>query len=340
MKNIRVAMLRADCHAYTFAPLMAKVDEAVFEKNFFAEYFFMVEVYAHKLRTPVVPGFEIVKLWDKDDKAAQGVADMLFGKPKVCSQIEDLTEGIDAAFINDGNLDGSDHLELTAPFLKKGIPTFVDKPFASTLKDAVAMVDLAIKHDAPLMATSIMSYVNELQYMKSRYAELTSEPLRGVVNGVGGNTGLGGMIHGLSLGHAVFGEGVEWVECMGEGPLQYLLMHYTDGKEMLVINAPPTTWDLFICDVYSRRTGIPLERAHLRSNTMDDPEFVKGALNIVHAFREMVQTRKPPMPYSRLVELIAIVEAGRLAQRNRQRVHLKDVPGWTDCIERLSGGRK
>lgn len=46
------------------------------------------------------------------------------------------------------------------------------------------------------------------------------------------------------------------------------------------------------------------------------------------ALRKRVLTRKPPRPYSRLTELIAIVDAGWKAQKTRKGVCLKELPGW------------
>ncbi len=250
---------------------------------------------------------------------------MFFGKPQVCPTLQEASEDIDAAFISCCNGDGDDHLELASPFLQKGIPTFIDKPFAPTLTDALAIVRLARKHRAPLMSSSILAYVNEVDHLKSRFRELPGEVRRGVVNGVGWRSGLGGMIHGISLGHAVFGEGVEWVECMGEGPLEYLLMRYRDGREMLVINAQPEHYDCFRCEVYSVRRNSPPEPAHLCSRPIGDPEFVLGAYRIAWLFKRMVLTGESPTPHSKILELSAIVEAGRLAQKKRRRVYLREL---------------
>ncbi len=66
----------------------------------------------------------------------------------------EMTTGIDAVFIADCDGGGGDHLELARPFLTKGIPTFVDKLFASKLADAKAIIRLANKHATPLNRSS------------------------------------------------------------------------------------------------------------------------------------------------------------------------------------------
>ena len=52
----------------------------------------------------------------------------------------------------------------------------------------------------------------------------------------------------------------------------------------------------------------------MRSHAIYDHEFVEGALNILKAFRKMLRTGAPPLPYEFCIEKIAIIEAARLAQ--------------------------
>jgi hypothetical protein len=331
MKNatpIRVAVLRCDGHAFTFGPLMTRVDPLVFARNYHAEYHFMIDAYRpDKLNTPRVGGIEVAKVWDADPARARRFQEICLTPPRICASVDDMYDGIDAAFINDCVLNGGDHLELAAPFLRRGIPTFVDKPFASTLQDAVRMTKLARRHKTPLFSSSILGFVNEAKHLKRRFGELPGPVRQGVVHGVGWKS-VGGIIHGLTLAQAVFGAGVEWVECMGEGPLEYLLMHYKDGKEVLLRNAHTDVFAHFICDVFSITHGCPPKNGHLRSIPMTDPAFVEGAFNIVKAFKKMVRTREPPLPYENMLELIAIDNAGREAQKKRRRVYLESLAGW------------
>jgi len=69
----------------------------------------------------------------------------LLRKPEVCDTLEKVSNDVDLVFIADCNGDGSDHLKLATPSLKKGIPTFIDKPFADEVKDAIAIVRCAAR---------------------------------------------------------------------------------------------------------------------------------------------------------------------------------------------------
>jgi predicted dehydrogenase len=329
--SIRLGVIRCDPHAYTFIPLLAECDMERLRQACPQEFYFLIDPYNWQaLKYPRVEGFEVVKVWDADREEAVTFSQVFLGRPQVCTTLEEMTEGIDAVFINDCNGDGSDHLELSRPFLQKGIPTFVDKPFASTLRDARAMVALARQHDAPLFSASILSFVDEIQFLRRRLPEVHGPISLGIVKGVGADGQLAAVIHGLSLAQGVFGTGVEWVECIGALKLQYILLHYQSGVEVLVINSDIETHGYFYCDLYTRcrqphpRWTTPPRPGHLRANPMGDPEFVVGATNILRAFKRMIETRQPPVPYETLLELIAIVEAAREAQEKRRRVYLKD----------------
>lgn len=72
----------------------------------------------------------------------------------------DLLGKVDAVLVE--SVDGSVHLERALPFLEKGIPTYVDKPFACSLNDAKAMVKVAETKHVPLMSSSSLRYAPEV----------------------------------------------------------------------------------------------------------------------------------------------------------------------------------
>src|SRR6185503_9085200 len=72
----------------------------------------------------------------------------------------DLYGKIDAVLIE--SVDGSVHRERALPFLERGIPTYVDKPFACSLADARAIVETAERKHLPLMSSSSLRYAPEV----------------------------------------------------------------------------------------------------------------------------------------------------------------------------------
>ena len=67
---------------------------------------------------------------------------------------------VDAVLVE--SVDGSVHLARAMPFIEKGMPTYVDKPFACSLADARALVHAAEMKHVPLMSSSSLRYAPEV----------------------------------------------------------------------------------------------------------------------------------------------------------------------------------
>lgn len=349
-KKIRLGFVRCDTHGYYYGAMLDKCDPLLLHKNNYVVHHYFSDIYdAKRLTMPRIPGFEIVKAYDYNTENARKFSETFYGKPQLCETLDEMTEEIDAVFIADCDGGGGDHLKLATPFLKKGIPTFVDKPFASTLKDAQAILELAKKHKATVLNSSILSQVPVADRFKQRFDEIIKDPSwpipsskpptrigMGVVKGVGGAfsqelkgesvTGgieerLAYIIHGIALGINLFGKGVEWVEAMGRLPLEYLHMHLKNGTEVVVLN---TSIDIFpeTCSFYAEAYS---KYGAIHSPPIGDPEFIYGAEKILRLFKKMILTGKPPISYEDILEHIAVIEAGQLAQKKGQRVYTRDI---------------
>ncbi|HUT75077.1 MAG TPA: Gfo/Idh/MocA family oxidoreductase [Armatimonadota bacterium] len=362
-RKVRLALVRCDTHGYYYGALMAPCDPTPLGKHNKIVHFYATDWYDDKhIILPTCDDFESVKCYDRDPERARHFSETFLGKPRVCEALDEMTSDIDAAFISDCDGGGGDHLALATPFLERCIPTFVDKPFALTLQDARAMVDLACKHHAPLYSASILSEVVAADSFKRRFDEIGPQGANwtelaqaavgmqcrpeeiggvklGVVKGVGGAMSqeniaardrLGGIedrlayiIHGIALALNVFGKGVEWVEAMGTLPLEYLHLHLANGRDVIILNTG--------VDVFPERCNFYVEAysklGAIHSGPIGDPEFLRGAARIVGKLRDMVRTGKPPTAYPDMLEHIVVVEAAQIAHRTGQRVALSEVMG-------------
>lgn len=344
-KRTRLAIVRCDTHAYWYGAFMDEVDPLVLAaysdeaptRESVHNYFKIVGDPKH-LKIERVAGFVISKVYDRVADGEKGglqygtypgraiaFSETFRSHPKVCDTVEDLVEGVDAAFIADSSSpkDGTDHLELARPFLERGIPTFVDKPFAATLADAQEMVRLAEKNNAVVMSASILAHTETGKFFQRRFDEIGRCGYL-LVKGVGPANGA--VIHGLAAAQGLVGYGVEWVECMGSQALECILLYYSSGLEVVVLNAPQSVFSRecsFYCSAYSNRGAV-------HSPPIGDPEFLSGTRNIVCLFKQMLETGKPPIPYQHMLEPIAIMEAARTAQREGRRVALSEV--WDHSV--------
>ncbi len=336
---IRVGIIRCDTHGMYYGALLSKHnpwrlrDPLQFTPgkqhytwqsggvhHFFYDHYYQQD----KMTVPFVEGFQIVKVWDEFPDAAECFANVFEPKPQVCQTFEEVSDGVDLVLIADCNYDGSDHLKLATPGLLKGVPTFVDKPFASTYADAKAMVELAQKHKTPLLSLSMLRVLPEAVFMKRRFEEIAPVSF-GVIRG--GWKTLAAQIHAISLAQLLFGPGVETVECMGQTPLAYIHLGYgerpdrpRDGVMLLCASGGSSTRSQYFASVYS-------ENGVVHSNPLNDSKYPYGAVEIIKKMKEMVETKKPPVPYEEMLELIAIVDAARLSQKEKRLVRIDEIKG-------------
>lgn len=324
MAKIRVGMIGCDLHGLYYGALMAEHDPLVLRDTgrgqaaFF--YFYLHYNDPTVMTVPFVGGFEFTRVWDSDRGAAE-VAAAIFDTAQVCDSPDECSEDVDLVFVPDCNGDGSTHLELATPGLEKGVPTFVDKPLANSLRDAEAIVELAQEHSTPVMSLSMLRAVPHARYFRDRLQEIAPVGF-GSIKGAG--TTLAGSIHTISLAQHVFGAGVVAVDCMGPSELAYLHLDYggrTDRPTagvMLNCDSGPT----YHCSLYVSAFSA---KGAIHSGQIGDFEFPFGAAEILRKIKKMVRTGEPQAPYEEMLECIAIADAGRLAQETGQRVYLKDL---------------
>jgi virulence factor len=151
---------------------------------------------------------------------------------EIVDRAEDLLGRIDAAFIE--SVDGGVHLERARPFVEAGIPTFVDKPLATSTADARRLVEAARTRNVPLMSASALRYALEVQDVQHRRDEL------GAVLGVDAyspaslhprNPGLFHYgVHGVEMLYALMGTGCRSVRCIYEDDAEVVVGRWADGR--------------------------------------------------------------------------------------------------------------
>jgi len=287
-------------------------------------YFYFYTHYGRptQMTVPFVEGFEISRVWDKNPDAAACLSEVFDSKPKVCETAEAVSNDVDLVFIADCTGVGSDHRQLATPGIEKGVPTFIDKPLAYDLQDAQSIVDLARKHDVPILSLSALRMLPHAARFANRFAEVGQVEFAIVK---GGGTKMSGHIHAISLAQNLFGAGgVESVEAMGQNDLGYVHLNYRDTPGLprcgVVLNCD--VGQTYHCSFYASAFG-PLGAIH--SGNLGDFEFPWGAAAILEKAKTMIEVRTPPVPYEEILENIAVATAGRQAQRTGTTVRLKDM---------------
>ncbi len=335
--NIRVGLMRCDTHGMWFGPQMQDHDPVLFERAMGGRddakpkyswmtrgcHFFFYTHYSNpkRMTAPRVDGFELVKLWDEDRDAAELAARVFHGKPKVCATFEEVSDDVDLVFIADCNGDGSDHLKLATPGLTKGVPTFIDKPFAHCYGDVKAIRDLARKHDTPVMSLSMLQ-TNPSTAQFARRLDEVGEVSFGNVTGY--STDPAALIHAISIVHHVFGTGIETVRCVKAPRHTAIHLDYGERKDRpahgVVINCGVARFrftDMFVC-AYGPDGAII-------GKAMDDFNVSEGSAVILEYVKEMVWTGKPHPLGDEMATAIAVMDAIRAAEEHAGFIRVSDI---------------
>jgi len=327
-KPIRVGIIGCDTHGMWFGPQMQKHDPILFSLPVPMDqpsppyswmrggnhyYFYTYYGNPTNMTAPFVEGFEVVKVWDKNRNAAELASKILDSSPEVCDSFEQVSDNVDLVFISDCNDDGSDHLELATPGLKKGIPTFVDKPFAHRMADVVALLKLAEENNVPIMSLSIIQTLPETKEFASRLAEL-EEVNFGTIQG--GGTSRAGLIHTICYAIAIYGPGVETVRALVSPNHTSIHLDWGDQanrpKQGVMINCDiGRTWHGSM-HMSAYGTG---GRGAIHNQGVGSWEYPQGSAEILRLVKKMVETGKAQGPVNQLIEAVAICDAAEEAMK-------------------------
>ena len=83
---------------------------------------------------------------------------------KLYPSIEAMCKEVDAVLLE--SVDGRPHLKQAKPVIEAGLPLFIDKPFAGSLKDAVAIFALAKKKKLPVFTSSSLRFAKATQEVR------------------------------------------------------------------------------------------------------------------------------------------------------------------------------
>jgi len=210
--------------------------------------------------------------------------------------------------------EGGVHLENARPFLKAGLPTFIDKPFTCSLRDAKKLAKLAKSQGTPLFSSSSLRYAVEIQQLKSKGEEVGAVLGADVYSPASLNPKNPGLfnygIHGVETLYSLMGPGCESVWCVSEDRWETTMGLWRDGR---------------IGTMRGTRQG-----AHGYGFTaFCEKRVVPSAIDTRYIYREllkqivnMFQTRKPPIAIEETLEIMAFIEAS-MKSANRGCIKVK-----------------
>ena len=111
------------------------------------------------------PGFEVKYIWGEKDEFAQ-VTKEKGSIPIIVKDQKDMMGKIDALIVDHRR--GDMHLAAATPFVKAGIPTFIDKPFCFSSKEAKEFLKMARDVGTPVTSYSSIAHSYATEDMRKQ----------------------------------------------------------------------------------------------------------------------------------------------------------------------------
>lgn len=244
------------------------------------------------------PGVEVTHLWGETDEFARKTAEA--GKiPVIVREQKEMLGKIDALIVDHRH--AKYHLEAATPFVKAGIPTFVDKPFCYRVEEGKKFLQMAREAGTPVtsfssIAQSVCTYdireqvknMGEINHV-IRFGPLDLDSPYGGVFFYG--------VHLLQPLMVMFGEDIQRVKITRDGKKGSASLVFGNGLfATLIFKNLTYGWETFV----ETKSGL----TELKSRVPEtDPIMIYT--DIVEMFR----TRVEPRSHQSILTEIAILEA-------------------------------
>ncbi|MBT4276485.1 MAG: Gfo/Idh/MocA family oxidoreductase [Verrucomicrobia bacterium] len=254
-------------------------------------------------------GGRVVKVWDPDEKAARAMA-------KACN-IETITqtpeqcaEDVDAVLIVD---DGSGAQWKYAEYpLRKGIPTFCDKPIAMRAKTAAEIGQLARETETPFMSASSLRFVPDIIQLRRELPRLGNIHL---ATAACGNDLIYYGIHALSMIYAVLGPGAISAMNVGRPDANIARIRFKDERDVV----------LMVGERAKMRAGYQINLYGTNGWKTVTPDLTDLYTYLLEAFLDLVHSGNESVPIEEEIEVIAALEASQRSLELGREVSLSEV---------------
>ncbi|HVR83986.1 MAG TPA: Gfo/Idh/MocA family oxidoreductase [Planctomycetota bacterium] len=234
---------------------------------------------------------------------------------------EALADSVDAVWLGDASGKGEDHFDLIAPALKKGLPTFCDKPIGKTVGGTRKILEFAREHGAPLMSSSLFRHEFGMEQALRMRDSGEFGPMEFVLASMaGGYSAENWFVYGQHPVWSVVtlrGAGALAVSMVAREATAHAMITYPDRMPAEVWYGRPDLVGQYC------QTSVHFEKKRFEFTPAIEGDFWHGhhyeMFRMAHTFREMVRTRKEPVPHREILEVTAILYAGAksLSERGR-----------------------
>jgi len=244
------------------------------------------------------PGLEVRYVWGETEEFARKA--MKDGNiPEMVTDPLDMMGKIDALIVDHRH--GKYHLKAAEPFVRKGIPTFIDKPFCYRVAEGKEFLEMARKVGTPVSSYSSNAINNTTFDIRDQIPSL-GEFTHIVCNGPADlDSEYGGIffygIHIVQPLMLIFGEDIQKVRITRAGKSSSASLVFGNGRLATVIFRNLSYgWQTFV----ETKNGM----VELKSRVQEENPG-RNYIEMVNMFR----TRKEPYSHRSILGPIAVLEA-------------------------------
>jgi len=243
------------------------------------------------------PSAEVKFVWGESDEFARNAAEK-GSIPNIVKNPMEMLGEIDALIVDHRH--AKYHLEAATPFIKEGIPTFVDKPFCYRVAEGETFLELAREHGTPVTSYSSIAQSASTFDMKKQVESMESikQVLR--TGPVDMDSKYGGIffygVHIVQPLMYMFGEDIERVRVTRNGQNGSANLVYKNGLFATLIFKDTGGWETFV----ETDEGF----MELKSRVVeDDPALCYTDMV------EMFRTGKEPRSHQSILNCVRVLEA-------------------------------
>ncbi|HBG26062.1 MAG: hypothetical protein A2Y10_03070 [Planctomycetes bacterium GWF2_41_51] len=246
-----------------------------------------------------IKGFKVDYIWGETKDAADKTA-ANYCIPNIVENPSQMMDKIDAVLI--AHRDGKHHLKAAMPFIKAGIPAFIDKPLCCRLSEGKKFMDLCSKSNVPITSFSVLplqvSFKKFLKKLPSA-GKLLAASIQGTcnVNGPYGGVYFLGP-HLVEMALSAFGNNIEEVslqENRGNGVCKF----FYDDSLIVTLNCIPSGMNAYGITIIGDK------KCSYEPIPFDSNWYITG----IQTFTRMFKTGKMPYAYESLLKPVQILEA-------------------------------
>jgi hypothetical protein len=278
-------------------------------------------------------------VWDDVPEAAEALKKGS-GFEKVISDPVELVRECDAVHVE--HADTRMVFELAQPALEAGKPTFINRPFVSTIADAEEAVRLARNYDAPLMCASSLEFGDDVADMQAFRTE--KGPIRTYEAYCAEPHFTWHFPHVINYAHAALGGGIDTAYFAGDFVMD--LHGWIDegkvlGTSLSVLTYKPRDGEPPIIGM--NHLGMHPGGYHIDVYAVEENRNfpLKGnwSLNMFMKQNEFFSERKVPRPYDAILEQHRALVATNVSRLTGRAVKLETLGGhdalpYSDSIRR------